>query len=204
VNTNLGTGAETNPQHAAGMIRFRSQALDEISKQLTVKPGSNILDLGMPLGTNIEYFSHYSCRLFIENLYSHFNDTSTPSLPAQFSSLANYTQQGDLKLDLILCWDLFDYLKSVQIMAVVDLFRPYVQRGTMLYVLTSDTRMISEQPQCYRLKENNYIEPELPTLKQRDNPRHRPAVLQEYLGSFKLHRSFMLANGRMEHLFQAV
>ena len=204
MNTVTGTETETNQQLAAGMVRFRSQAFEEISRLMLKQPGFNILELGMPLGMNIDYFSNYSCRLFIENLYTCVNRVPISKIPSQLVSIEYGIFDPEQKLDLILWWDLFDYLKSSQIMSVVDLFRPYTRRGTLLYVLTSDTRMISDQPQCYRLTTENYIEPELPTLQQRDNPRHRPAVLQEWLGSFNLYRSFMLSNGRLEHLFQAI
>jgi hypothetical protein len=203
VNTLTGTGSGTDQQLTSGMIRFRSQAFEEISRLMIKNPGFNILELGMPLGMNVEYFSNYSCRLFIENLYTCINQTPVTKIPTELVSMKYAGLEAGEKLDLVLCWDLFDYLKSAQIMSVVDLFRCHIQRGTLLYVLTSDTRMIADQPQCYRLATDNYIEPELPTLQQRENPRHRPAVLQEWLGSFNLYRSFMLSNGRLEHLFQA-
>ena len=192
MNTLTGTGSGTDQQLTSGMIRFRSQAFEEISRLMIKNPGFNILELGMPLGMNVEYFSNYSCRLFIENLYTCINQTPVTKIPTELVSMkyAGLETKRFFSLDS-------------QIMSVVDLFRCHIQRGTLLYVLTSDTRMIADQPQCYRLATDNYIEPELPTLQQRENPRHRPAVLQEWLGSFNLYRSFMLSNGRLEHLYQA-
>jgi len=188
----------------SGLVRFRSQAFEEIHNHFYKCAHPNILELGMPLGMNVDYFSQYSCRLFIEDLYSRISVLSSINLPRQLESL-EYQQLGDdFAFDLILCWDLLDYLRPAQILGVVDLFRPYVKRGSLLYILTSDTRMISDQPQTYRLADDMHIEPELLTLEQRENPRHRPGNLQDMLGSFMLQRSYMLTSGRMEHLFKAV
>jgi len=73
-----------------------------------------LLDLGPVVGENVTFFGEtLGCKIFVEDLYTdidrHVRSGTQGELPA---FLTSRFPQPDASVDVILCWDVFDFLEK--------------------------------------------------------------------------------------------
>ena len=164
-----------------------------------------ILDLGPAVGDNIDFFSQFRCRIYIEDLYHTLNSFEyfTPddgfSYAAVFEYLMPYLR--NTRFDFILAWDLFNYLERDEFRHLIVHLSQFSRKGTVLFGLISTLKHIPETP--YRFK---IIDSEKLLYIQRSRvlkpcPRYEPSDLAELMPNFRICNSFLLRNGFKEYLF---
>lgn len=195
------------PSGAAGAPlgeTHRSLALDVILGSLEKRVKPQVLELGPPLGANIDFLGHLGCKLYVRDLAAEVcqplqgepsgRSTLRPGLSGLISA--------DVRLDLILAWDLLDYLRSSDVENLVLGLTPYMTRHTLLYALISTQAQIPEQPQRYRILGNKLISYQRDSAAVRDGPRLSQVQLLRRLAGFKVRRSFLLQNRVQEYIFE--
>jgi hypothetical protein len=162
-----------------------------------------ILDMGQALGVNVDFWSRYPCRLYIEDFYRSYREVQ-----AARSEGANTVVLPDplflsagTVFDFILAWDLLNYLSLEEIDALIGRLRPYCRPGTFLFTLVSTQAEIPAEPSIFRIIDRERMAYESRAHKTRPSPRYHPKDLARRLAPFEVSSSFLLRNGIQEYVF---
>lgn len=177
----------------------RSLALAALCEEIRRRK-LTVLDLGSAVGSNVEFLSKFGCKLFIEDLYAALSsrtdgDLSGPGFFAEFLSLPE-----DTRFDVVLAWDLFDYLQRKELANFAEQLRRYTNRGALIFALISYHKTIPAQPYRFRIKDDQHLIYERRTGAERPSPRLAPAEVTNLLKEFRVDRSFLLKHGIQEYL----
>jgi hypothetical protein len=169
-------------------------------------PKKVILDLGPALGENIR--SMEGSKLFIANFFeSLIEGGAAPAINAKTfaatcARLLHYPD--DVRFDLVLAWDLFNYLglPEVQVLAqrLVALSRP----GTRIMALVSIQKQIPDRPLRFVIRDQKTLRYEVVSTALRDCPRHNESDLLKRMAGFKVDQGMLLRNGMREYSFVRV
>ncbi len=193
-----GQPAEANPDV------HRSLALAALLRDVRRDRKLQVLDLGAAVGSNVEFLSRYDCKLYIEDLYAALGarapagdgEEAGPQFFADFLPLPE-----NVRLDVVLAWDTFNYLSRRELGYLVAHLRRYCQPGTLIFALISILKQIPAQPIRFRIVDEERLAYELRTAALRPAPRYAPAELTEILSGFRVDRSYLLRHGIQEYLF---
>jgi hypothetical protein len=182
----------------------RSLALAGLFAGISARSKLEVLDLGSAVGSNIEFFSPYGCKLYIEDLYTELV-TSLGSGdderigPAFFESFLNFPE--GTRFSAVLAWDLFNYLERRELAALSSYLARYCQPGAQLLALVSIAKQIPQQPYRFKIVDAEHLSYERQSAAERPCPRYAPAELAELMHGFRLDRSFLMRHGIQEYLF---
>jgi SAM-dependent methyltransferase len=162
-----------------------------------------VLDLGSTVGSNVEFLSKYGCKLFLEDLYAALStrvpsggdDLANPQFFADFLGIPE-----DTRFDVILAWDLFNYLHRKELAAFSEQLRRYTESGALLFALLSYHKTIPAQPYRFKIQDEQHLIYDRRTAAERPSPRLAPAEVTNLLKGFRVDRSFLLKHGIQEYL----
>jgi len=163
-----------------------------------------VLDLGSAVGSNVEFLSQYGCKLYIEDLYAALTsrvssgeegDIAGPEFFAEFLSLPE-----DTRFDVILAWDLFNYLRRKELAYFGEQLRRYTQPGALAFALMSYHKQIPAQPYRFKIRDERTLIYDRRTAAERPSPRFVPYEVTGLLKGFHVDRSFLLQHGIQEYL----
>jgi hypothetical protein len=182
----------------------RSLALPAIFSALSRGHKLNVLDLGPAIGGNVERLSEFGCKLFIEDLYASKSAATTEGglLGAQFFAQFLAPPEGT-QFDLVLAWDLFNYLDRKELAHLAGQLRRFCRPGSLVFALISIHKTIPAQPIRFRFldQDQDQLIYDRQTTVERPGPRFLPAELNDLLKGFRVDRSFLLRHGIQEYLF---
>jgi len=162
-----------------------------------------ILDLGRPLGVNVEFWSQYRCRLHIEDFYRDYSAKaalgSEVSREAIIADLFRFSTETCF--DMILTWDLFDYLNREEIQMLVSRLSRWCRSGTLLFSLISTLPVIPAEPTTFRIIGSEQMIYETRTHETRPCPRYHSRDLAKLMPQFEVSSSFLLRHGIQEYVF---
>ena len=187
---------------------FTSLALGLLVDKIAGRRPCRVLELGPAFGANVEFLSQFSSKICIEDLYQtlasfdpSFNGDQSTFCPV-YEALLPYHE--DTRFDVILMWDLLDYLDGHNIRRLMRHLRRFCHRGTLLYALVSTRPNIPATPTRFRILGKDKLLYQTTTTEERPCPRYRQGTLLELLRSFRVERSYLLRNGVQEYLFEFV
>lgn len=163
-----------------------------------------VLDLGSAVGGNVEFLSQYGCKMFIEDLYAALSsrtgsgeedDLAGPEFFAEF-----LTVPDDTRFDVVLAWDLFNYLRRKELAYFGEQLRRYTEPGALAFALMSYHKQIPAQPYRFKIKDEQTLVYDRRTATERPSPRFVPSEMTGLLKSFRVDRSFLLQHGIQEYL----
>lgn len=180
----------------------RSLALPAVFTALARGHKLNVLDLGAAIGSNVERLSEFGCRLFIEDLYASKAGAAEGGrgLDREFFTQFLAPPEGT-QYDLVLAWDLFNYLDRKELGYLGARLRLFCRPGALLFALVSIHKTIPAQPIRFRFHDGDELVYERRTTVERPGPRFAPAEFNELLRGFRVDRSFLLRHGIQEYLF---
>ncbi len=186
-------------------ITHKSLALAALCQRLRHDRKYHILDLGPALGSNVEFFSQFRCKLYIEDFYQSIGEeiaaaeAGTPSPEPLYQKLLPYAE--DVRFDVILCWDLFNYFPRHELLALLKHLTRFCQRGTLLFSLVATHHQIPARPILFRIldKENLIYETDSPDW--RPSIEYKPRDLKLLMQGFQIANNFQLRSGMQEFLF---
>lgn len=162
-----------------------------------------VLDLGPAVGDNVSFFAGHSCKLHIADLYeSLFAPTvrHPESARAFRELLANdLPETGDQTVDVILAWDLLNYLKGDQLKALAEALSGYCNQGTQLFAMIATQKDMPAKPSVFRILDSEHIALQQDEQWQRPSPRYTEPDLARFMPDFQVDVSFLLRNGLQEY-----
>ena len=191
------------PNPPSGSTAYSSLGLNALLRFLEDGHVYTILDLGPVLSANVEFWSRIPCRLHVEDFYSRYRERSSGSSEdAAESTFQDILCFGDgTRFDMVLAWDLFNYLDLNEIGSLIRRLALWCERGALLFALVSSQVTIPAEPRRFRILDTERLLVETGTMETRQNPRHQPRDLAKILSGFRVSSSFLLRNGVQEYVF---
>ncbi len=194
-----------------GRVEYRSPSLELLVERLE-SPGRNeILDLGPAIQTNVQFFSGVPCKLHIEDLgHSMVSRAGTPPpdevpdaaaarLDALVEAAMCYGPQA--RFDIILGWDLFNYMAPQTIRALMTRVGRQCHQGTLLFLMVPTLEEMPAVPARVTMSEDRRMVYEPQTHATIECPRYTPLALERMMPRFRLFHSFLLGDGMQDYLF---
>lgn len=166
---------------------------------------SVVLDLGPAQPRTIALLSHFRCRLDIADIEEGFaglkDDTEPDTLGEKIEALLPAKREEPT--DLVLCWDLLNYLTRPALTALMDCIADRGHSGMLAHALVaySNTRMPAA-PNRYAPTDDYSLSVTPVTDEQREAPRYNLEDLRQCLPRYRRERAMLLRNGMQEFLFR--
>lgn len=186
------------PQH------LRVPLFESITVGLNDESRHVLIDCGPARAGMIDMLAGLRCRLDVLDL------------PARLDALAGLPEDTDLAAwfgqtivparpepaDVILCWNLLDYLEAEQISALMSVLIPRLRPGGRVHALVqySSPNMPSE-PGGMAPMGRTALQVYSEGPASRKAPRHSRGTLEKFMQGLKAERTMLLSNGMQEYLF---
>jgi hypothetical protein len=162
-----------------------------------------VLDLGPAVAANFEFFARFARHISILDLPStravvsgaeaddqeHSWDGSASVLPAD---------RGPF--DLVLVWDLVDYLEGDALSLLVDSLYTTCRREARLLLLVATGEELPWRPRVYEIVDEQHLIYHTVTPLSRPAPKLTPATIDRLFEGFQVDRSFVLRHGIQEYV----
>jgi hypothetical protein len=182
----------------------RSLALAALFGSIQPEDRLHVLDLGPAVGSNVESLSQrFVCKLQIGDLYRtltadqrRFHDPEADPRALIDDALPRHGEP----YDLVLAWDLLNYLTRLQIRALATLLGERCRPGARLFAMVATLAEMPAGPLTYLFTgEADLIYRDRPPH-NRPGPRYRPAEISALTPGFAVDRSYLLRHGIQEYL----
>jgi len=183
---------------------LQSNLLPTVFKRLDLETRIVVLDMGPAASSTVSFFNHFKCRLSFVDIYSEQFITCPDSDLSQEELVAQMTKSLSLdvniKIDICLFWDLFNYLNDAMIKALIEALEPHINHSTSGYVIgTRDSR--NQLPFCRYgiVDKNNLTENNASGTQGTIYPRSQ-RDLNRLIDYFEIDSGRLLSEGRAEYL----
>lgn len=163
----------------------------------------SVLDLGQAFGVNVSFWSRFLCRIYVEDFYHHYRAaTATNPDNSRSATMAEIMAfSPDTVFDVILAWDLLNYLELEEIDVLIGHLNRWCRPGTFLFALISSQPEIPEEPNIFKIVDRERMISQARSNTLRLSPRYHPKDLARILAPFEVSSSFLLRNGIQEFVF---
>lgn len=176
-----------------------SLALPDLLSQLHPDRRLHILDLGPAIGANVDFWTdRHLCTVEVADVY--------PSLVAAqrgdpgAAVAAALPAEGARVADVVLAWDVFNYLDRERLKALGERLAARSRPGTLLFALVWTGKEIPVEPGRFLIQDESHLAYGVDTSRTRPGPRYRPAEVAAMTAGFATDRSFLLRHGVQEYL----
>ncbi|HEV2717422.1 MAG TPA: hypothetical protein VGU64_19300 [Terriglobales bacterium] len=189
-------------------LNRRSSGLAELAKLLNSEESLCVLDLGYTSPSNIRYFTERGHKIYSEDLLVASTDPALltrdedgNSVPDEKRFLADNLVYPNAQFDLVLCWNIADYMEEALVKPVVGRLWSLMKPGAMLLAFFH-TREAGPDAPCYRYHVVGTDVLEMQPIDPRRETRRSPAgaVHATVDATFRLQRVFN--NRHIENLFR--
>ena len=175
--------------------------LKELLRGLPSDRRHSVLDLGPASSGNVQFFSSHSCRLYIADLFHTMRQRGGPP-PEQaipFGREIEATLPAG-SFDLILCWDLLNYLSRDQMQILGRHLASRSHPGSRLFALIAPHGEIPERPQRFEILSPDSVRYSSRSTAHRPAPGYREPELNRWMTPFAVESSFLLRHGIQEYI----
>ena len=164
-----------------------------------------VLDLGVVRSGTLSLLNGFRCRLDVMALTAGAGSGLDGLEPEDFSARVNAAlpPAGGESLDLVLCWNLFNYLSIDQIGRVVAALAPRCRSGARLHALIEySARSMPSRPLSFSPAGPGTLEAVVADDEQVSAPRYSARDLEQCMPGFSHERTMLLGGGMQEYLFR--
>jgi len=204
--------SEAPPQGGASappaLVQYQSRAfktvLADIDRRAAAGGRPVLLDLGLALGSNVDFFADRGYRLQIADLYRSLPPEAPVLEPEQLAEpLAAALPEPAEGAALVLAWDLFNYFPLRALSAVGDRLARCMAPDGVIFALLATLKTMPPQPQRYRVLDAQTLETtETDAATAVDAPRYRQPDLERALPAFRVETTYLLRAGAQEYIFR--
>jgi SAM-dependent methyltransferase len=201
-------GSATVPDQPSARLTRRSSGLGELARLMASEDPLTILDLGSTSATNIRYLTGRGHKIYSEDLLDASTDPSLathdeegkPVLDSKRFLEDNLSFSGT-QFDIVLCWNLADYLDESLVKPVVGRLWSLLKPGGQLLAFFH-TREAGPDAPCFRFHIVGADTLEMQPIEPRREVRRGPtgAIHTAVASNFRLQRVFN--NRNIENLFR--
>lgn len=166
-----------------------------------------ILDLGCVCQATIDFFSEFHCHILVTGLC----DEYIPGKGLDSQSMQQLHQlieqdsrrQNDNHYDLILCWDLFNYLDKEQFQALVAQLQPALTNNTRCHAFLYTTACRPMRPGGFSIISSEQMLVTANATEQHHADSVTQITLGKYLPNYYTLRTVLMRNGTQELAFES-
>jgi hypothetical protein len=179
-----------------------SPALAEIFGCIRGTRPFRILDLGAARRANLEHYFDIADGVRIAHLLRDNEASDLRRLePGRFTRLLDgLTGRHDTAFDLILLWDVLNYLGQDQVALLARNLARVAERGARLHALVYTTPTMPTQPSTIEIVDAQRLRYRLSTDRRCPTPDLPPALVERLLRPARVTRSVLLRHGVREYL----
>ncbi|MFV1985141.1 MAG: hypothetical protein ACC657_16450 [Thiohalomonadales bacterium] len=184
-----------------------------ITEKLSVDTKKIILDLGKTNNNNINYFSEFFCKIFIEDLFESIleheskekskvgdiklnQDDDSPNYNEMF-----YCDSSNEKVDIVLCWEILNYIPREHIRLFIETLLKFSNKETLFHAFIATQATMADTPLEYSILDSLTMERNTTTANRIKAPRYNQLQLYKFMPEFKVVKSILHRNGMQEYLF---
>ena len=164
-----------------------------------------VLDLGAAHSATIRALGKYRCRLEIVDLADGLDSLNGEIDARRIRQRAEALlppRRGELT-DVVLCWDLINYLNQPALNAVMECIALRCKRGALAHGLVYySAKAMPERPSTFLPVDEQRIVQHLQPGRERPAPRYSPEDLARCMPRYAVERGRLLRNGMQEFLFR--
>ncbi len=164
-----------------------------------------VLDLGVVRSGTVSLFSGYRCRLDVMALEIGGRGGLDQLEAEDFSARvkAALPPAGDEAVDLVLCWNLLNYLSTEQIGTIMAELAPRCRPGARVHALIEySARSMPATPLSLTPAGSGELEAVIDGDEQVPAPRYSARDLEQCMPGFAHERTMLLGGGMQEYLFR--
>jgi len=164
-----------------------------------------VLDLGAVHSATIRELSKFRCRLEFVELADGLDSLNGEIDPRRIRQCADalLPARRTETTDIVLCWDLLNYLNRPALTAVMECIAARGRPGTLVHALVYyAARQMPERPSSFLPLDENRLEIVPQNVPLRAAPRYSPEDLATCMPRYAVDRARLLRNGMQEFLFR--
>lgn len=187
---------------------MNSPLLFRLLASYSVEQYYQILDL-IPANRNtIDYFSCLHCKLYLPGCHSLLRTMSLETLDTEHKQnralikMLGLKKQDKARLDLILLWDLPNYLDGKMLRVFIDYILPHCSEETRVHTYVHTREQMPDTPAMFSLHADEKISVQQNSSVKTSSPMFYQESLQKTLSPFVVERGMLLSNGLQEYLLK--
>jgi hypothetical protein len=186
-------------------VVYNSLGLQALCQRIEPDGICDMLELGPARTVNVTFWSRYNPAIYVADLRSSLPLPLPPASDDSEFVEPDWDRMLGLPAgrtyDVILAWDLLNYLDLPAVSSLVRYLRPFCRPGTILFTLIFDQKQMPDKIALYNIADESHLRYEYVDPGMRACPRHHPHALEGVMNRFKATDSFRLRNGVIEYLF---
>jgi len=165
-----------------------------------------VLDLGPARSANLEFFSRYGGRVTVADFYSGLRSMRAATASEDDDRKAKAFAQllpfdKSTRFDLILAWDLLNYLKPQEQHLLMASLEPFCMAGTAILAFVSTQKEMPPAPSAYSIRDADTLVYEEHEGRARPCPRYLEGDLLKRMQGLTVENRVQLRNGMLEYVF---
>jgi hypothetical protein len=182
-----------------------SKLLPSLFEHFEEQQAVTVFHVGPALPDTVDFFANYRCKLHFIDLFSELPivaaEDSGPTLGQQFEELLQFPPHT--RFDICLFWDLFNFLGNAAIGAFLAVLRPHLKPDTMAHAFSVHNLKTPQGGHLYGISQQDTLSCRNRRIALPGYAPHSQMELKELLTCFRLERSVLLPDSRLELLLQA-
>ncbi len=188
-------------------VIIKSPLLFDMFKRLSDTERSSILDIGPARQSSIDFFSDYWSKLFfVDAIHALYKldqqaDKEAVDINKVLANAIQFYDRQSPELDMILLWNLPNYLSSRYLTALVQYLMPYASRRVRIHAYIYNSEKIPAEPVSYAIRPDQAVAMSRSFELEKNCPLYHLAELQNCFAPFKVDHSMILSSGVQEYVF---
>lgn len=194
------------PVISANTQRAKSPLLFSLFDKLDPQKQLRILDTGAANASTIETLSRFYCKLWIADSWNEICALSPEqaetddNLHDSFDRAFHLHKQQPAKLDVILLWDLPNYLDGRILSDLIQYLQIHMHAQTLLHCYIYTSSQMPAVPGHFAIDAGQTVVIRHQDCGTRPCPAYYQEALQKIMSPFRVRRSVLQANGMQEYL----
>jgi cyclopropane fatty-acyl-phospholipid synthase-like methyltransferase len=185
-------------------LAHRSYGLEQVCARLRVTPGARVLDLGSRATRTADFFLEYAEEVYSEDILPALMPNVRGRGDASLLRLHALNFDPQLRFDLVLAWDVFNFCSSEQLQAIFQKLKPHLAEDASIFAFFYAGSEKPERSQkCYVLDDKNLALVPAPKRRAETEDLTAVAVLR-MLGNFHLANTYILRPGMQGGLYEYI
>lgn len=198
---------DSAPKYIAS--NHRSPGLTIIYNEIKDSPDCRILDLGMSSGTTFRFFQELSCNIHFESIDEFLTESNSiySDHAMVVDKLEHYLTQykNEQKFDVILTWDLFDYLDLKTIQWFMERLTKHCKANTILHIMKCVNPSIPTNPRHFQIQNKHQLKvTQIDSSSPRVHPSHNTAELLRHIPHFYMVNAYLNIDGMIPGLSEDI
>ncbi len=179
-----------------------------ITEKLSIDSKKVILDLGPASNNNLNFFSEYYCKIFIEDLFASILkaesekkiDVEDEDTKPDYDSMLYCDASANEKVDIIFCWELLNYIPRDYLRSFIESLLKLAKKDTLFHAFIATQATMADAPLEYTIKTSLSMDRTTTSANRIKAPRYNQLQLFKFMPELKVIKSILHRNGMQEYL----